>query len=318
MSRFSLFLIFLLAVSLIFNIFFLNRPEERKENTVGAEDNFNSLKERFPLLAQRILLEEPNDVLINFLPLRVKLRELTKDYGFSFAFYFEYLPTGTSIGVNEKEDFVGASLIKLPIVIAFYHQQQRQGIDLINKKVAIIKEDLDKDFGSLWTAGEGAEITLGTAAKTALIESDNTAANILARNVLRQDFDEVYEGLDIDIKSGQDTTFVSSKGYSSILKALYFSAILNKENSQKVLELLSQSHAEDKLRKPLPDDIVVANKFGIYKNEGFQDCGIVYLPKRNYLLCMMSKTDEEEAGKRMEVVSKAIYDFLKKTNSRYN
>lgn len=314
MSRFSLFLIFLLVASLIFNIFLLNRAENKKESTIGEEDNFNRLKEKFPLLAQRILVENPNDILINFLPLRNKLRELTKDYGTSFALYFEYLPTGTSIGVNEKEDFIGASLLKLPIVMAFYHQQQRQTVDFTDKKVKIIKEDIDIDFGDLWTAGEGAEMTLGNAAKKALVESDNTAVNILARNILQQDFDSVYQGLDIDIKSEKDMTFISAKGYSSILKALYFSAVLNKENSQQVLELLSQSSAEDKLRKPLPKDIIVANKFGVYKNEGFQDCGIVYLPKRNYLLCMMSKTDEEEATKRIIRISEAVYNFVNGVN----
>lgn len=312
--RLSFLLTLLLIISLVGNFLLINKLQDNKKLTTSDVEDTAELRKKYPLLAQRILIENPNDILINFLPLRRKLREMTADYNKSFAFYFEYLPTGVSIGVNEKDDFIGASLIKLPVVMAFYHQQERTRVDFESKKIKIIKEDLARGYGDLWMEGEGAEITLGEAARLAILESDNTAANILARNTLQQDFDEVYEGLDIDIKSEGETTFISPKSYSSILKALYFSAVLSKDNSQKVLGLLSQSHFEDKLRAPLPKDIVVANKFGVYRNDLFQDCGIVYAPKRNYLLCMMSKSDETEARKRMAEISKTVYEYINRTN----
>ncbi len=269
----------------------------------------------YPLLSPRIFSEDENNILINFLPLRQKLRQIVSEYGNSFAFYFEYLPTGTSIGVNEKMEFNSASLIKVPVVMAYYRQQEREGLDLDNVNVRIKVKELDFGFGDLWKKGEGSSVTLGQAANLSLTESDNTAARVLADYVTRNDFAEVYDGLDIDYHEMEKEVVVSAKSYGSIFKALYFSAVLNKQNSQKVLDILTKTKFNDKLPAPLPPNILIAHKIGTYENNLYQDCGIVYYPKRPYLLCTFSQSDENTARDRIQTISRIVYDYISQINN---
>lgn len=264
---------------------------------------------RYPYISKRTLYEEKNDILINFLPLRNELRKTVEPFEDSFALYFEYLPTGTSIGINEKEEFASASLIKVPVVMSYFHYKERLGLkeDTI---VTIQENQLDSAFGDLWKQGEGTEISLEEAARLALVESDNTAFFVLVANIPRQDFDDVYEGLDIEIKIYGDYTLITAKQYSSVLKALYFSSVLSKENSQRILEMLTQTKFNDKLPAGIPEGVPVAHKFGVLGDQLYQDCGIVYVPNRPYLLCMVSQSDEDDARERMKLVSTEIYEFV--------
>ncbi|MBP7007110.1 MAG: serine hydrolase, partial [Candidatus Pacebacteria bacterium] len=110
---------------------------------------------------------------------------------------------------------------------------------------------------------------------------------------------------------------LTPKNYSSILKALYFSAVLGKESSSEILSYLANSKFNDKLVAGIPPDITVAHKIGdfIDKETGekaYMDCGIVYLPRRPYVLCMVSEGDEIIARQRMSNLSKKIYEYISK------
>ncbi len=63
-----------------------------------------------------------------------------------------------------------------------------------------------------------------------------------------------------------------------------------------------------------PSNVLVAHKIGDYNddkgNEAFMDCGIVYVPRRPYALCMLSIGDEQTARERMQAVSGTIYDYI--------
>ena len=285
----------LLLMSLVTNAWLALGKRDLADSKAGEVE---VLRAKFPYLSPRVLVEGQNDVLVNFLQLRRKLKMLVEPWGEEFAFYFEYLPTGTSIGVNEKQEFKAASLFKVPVVMAYYRQQEQIGIEN-NSLVTIREEDVDANFGDLWQKGVGAKITLDEAARLSLTESDNTAHKVLAANIERQYFDDVYEGLDIDLRLDGDEFILTAKHYTSILKALYFGAVLSKESSQKVLELLTQTVFDDKLVAGVPKGVSVAHKFGVLAGKEYHDCGIVYVPKRPYSLCMVSRSNEETARGRM-------------------
>jgi beta-lactamase class A len=262
-------------------------------------------------LAKRVLIPGYHDILINFLPLRQNLQAKVKPYGDSFAFYFQYLPTGVSIGVNSANEFDAASLLKVPFVMAYYHQKERSELINDNTQVAITQIYLDKEFGNLWQRGIGAKVSLGEAVKLSLVESDNTAFHLLADQTSMDDLNAVYEGLDINFDDVSGRLYISAKDYSSIFQALYFSSVLTKKDSEEILTYLTETIFHDKLPGPLPKDIKVAHKIGVYSNKSiFQDCGIVYAPDRPYLLCMISKSTDAEATRRMNDISKTIYDYV--------
>lgn len=286
--------------------------------TIASKNNeFAQGQKQYPYLSKRILQEFPQDVLVNFLDLRQALRSRVAPYGDSFGLYFEYLPTGTTIGINEKTEFHAASLFKLPVIMAYYHVKERTHRQ--NDPVLTIKkEQVDSQFGNLWQRGAGGKVKASEAVRLAITQSDNTAAKMLVDFIDRKDFETVYEGLDIDLRSDNQGALISAKSYSSILKSLFFSSVLQKENSEEILDLLTKTDFPDKLAAGVPQDVPVAHKIGDFVDdhgtEGFRDCGIVYMPRRPYILCMFSVGDEEQARERMQLVSKMIYDYLSDKN----
>jgi beta-lactamase class A len=308
----SKFLGILLVISIFFNIFFL--VSGQRYNVSGDETQADvSLEERYPLLSRRILHEFNQDILINFLDLRNTLRSEVSPYGSEFGFYFEYLPTGTTIGVNEKENFHAASLFKVPVVMAYYHMRERTGMKE-DPEVTLTKDMLDSRFGTLYKRGVGVRLKASELVRLTLVDSDNTALKALSTLVERQDFEAVYSGLDIELNIDKEGALISAKNYASILKALYFSAVLSKESSNEILQLLTETNFPDKLAAGVPGRVPVAHKIGDFVDsqgqQGYRDCGIVYVPRRSYLLCMVSVGDEQLARDRMQRVSRTVYDFI--------
>lgn len=312
MRRLFVLGVILFAVSLLTNIYLLGR-RNIADQVVKSEERFRADTKTYEFLSPRIFRDVHPDFIFNFLQLRADLHKRLDPLGDNFGMYFEYLPTGTSININAGSEFYAASLFKLPVVMAYYRHKERTGEK--NLKVKLTKEMLDNRFGDLWMKGVGYEISLDEAVKLALIKSDNTAAEALAPAITQEDFDDVYEGLDIDLQIASEGAVMTARNYSSILKALYYSAVLTKADSQEILSYLTQSEFDDKLRAGIPTDIKVAHKIGVIDNQSYRDCGIVYVPGRSYILCMISNGTEDEARERMKSVSKMIYDYVSSAKS---
>ena len=103
-----------LVMSIILNVALLSFTFTSSPNPVP------SLHKNYPYLSKRIFVENQNDVLISFTKLRSLLKSYVAAIPMKTGVYFEYLPSSTSIGINEKEQFIPASLIKIPIVMAIY------------------------------------------------------------------------------------------------------------------------------------------------------------------------------------------------------
>jgi beta-lactamase class A len=306
-------LIILLGISVAANaVLFIYLKANRGD--IKVTESFEVEQQKYPLLSKRVLQEFPQDILINFLDLRRELRsEVSKYDGASFGVYFEYLPTGSSIGVNDREEFHAASLFKLPTVMAYYHWKERTG-SREDPVLTIEEKHINNEFGNLWKEGIGHKIKLSEAVKLALQESDNTAAQLIIDYVTREDFEAVYEGLDIELELDSKGAILTAKNYSSILKSLYFASVLSKDSSEEILDYLTKTKFPDKLAAGVPGDVMVAHKIGNFNDEdgeeAYTDCGIVYIPRRPYLLCMLSRSDEETARERMQHISELVYDYV--------
>jgi beta-lactamase class A len=269
---------------------------------------------QYPLLAKRIFVENPNEIFINFVPLRKKLEARLNQIDAPKSFYFEYLPDGTSIRLGEDTELVAASLIKLPLVMNLYRAAELGRIDL-NKTVTIAADDLDDGFGELWRKGAGSTLSLKQAAGLALQQSDNTAMRVIYKEVVGKDLlqqdEESLSQLDIEYSLQDGRAVISAKAYASITKCLYFSCYLNWQHSQELLTYLSQTPFNERIASPIPKGVQVAHKIGVFSDKlAESDCGIVYAPKRPYVLCIMVGLPGDQANALMAELSKDIYDFI--------
>ncbi len=283
--------------------------------------------DQYPLLSPRIFAEKQNDILVNFVKLRADIAAYISATNLntdskkspSFGMYFEYLPSGISIGVGEKNSYIAASLLKVPIIMGVYKYIASGHIH--EDDVLTIKDEfLDPSYGDLWKKGAGSTISVADAIKLTLIKSDNTAKSVLYGNTPPETLTDVYQYLDIPFELNGNVPVVSPKNYSSILRSLYLSSYLTPEYSNKLLTLLTQSDFNDKLSAGIPDAVKVAHKIGVQDVNNpngsiYTDCGIVYVPKRPYILCLMMRDTETNAQTHMKSISKIIYDYVTKTNT---
>lgn len=264
----------------------------------------------YPFLSKRIFAENQNDILINFTPLRQALREYIEKIPDPVGMYFEYLPSGTSIGINDKMELRLASLIKTPLVMGVYRQIEQKKISQ-DTTITLTQEDIDPKFGDVWKRGVGAQLSVREAIDLTLIKSDNTTANALLEVVPINVVDEVFDSLDIQTSEQGEVDLISPKNYSSIFRSLYLASYVSRDSSNEILDILSRTDFNDQIAAGVPKNITIAHKIGVYNRENARsDCGIIYVPKRPYLLCVMVKADETKAKEHMQLISKMVYGYV--------
>ncbi len=271
-----------------------------------------SSRRHLPLLAANILGDPQNDILINFVPLRKQLQSKFDALTVQKSFYFEYLPDGTSIRIGADQELVAASLIKVPLVMNLYKAAELGRIHL-DQTVSVTSDELDDAYGDLYKKGAGFTLTLRQAAQYALEQSDNTATHVIfdhTKDMLTYD-EQSLARLDIDQNEQNGQAVINARSYASVLKGLYFSSYLEKSDSQELLSYLAKSTATNRIPQNLPPKLTVAHKIGVFNAAWSEsDCGIVYIPKRPYLLCVMVGLPEDQANSFIADVSKEVYDFV--------
>ena len=150
-----------------------------------------------------------------------------------------------------------------------------------------------------------------------MVNSDNTAQNVFRRFLSVTDylnFQDLTGLQDLYNENG----FISAKEYTRLLRVLYTSSYLEPENSEKILEYMAESSFGDYLSQGLPAEVKFAHKYGenIQYNI-FADSGIVYIPKRPYMLTVLIKGKDSSletrawATKLMKEISEKAYQVSK-------
>lgn len=268
------------------------------------------------LLAKRLFLTQPNDILVNFEPLRATLRTDLAYYDGKMSLYFEYLPTGTSIRQGDANRIVAASLLKVPAVMELY-KLSAQGRVNLNDRISLKKEWLDSNYGDLYMKGAGYTTTIRELAKITLEKSDNTALNAIQSVVKERataNTTNAYDALDVDHNANDDqqNLTMTARSYASFLKCLYFACYNTIDSSQELMTYLDHSTEGEAgmIGKYIPNTVSIAHKIGIAGNEAQSDCGIIYVPNRNYLLCIMLDEEKVRGGEVIAQTSKTVYDYV--------
>ena len=167
------------------------------------------------------------------------------------------------------------------------------------------------------TTVNNTEYTIEKLIEEMIIYSDNNAYDTLAKNLTGDEIIKVYQDLDVDISKAfqnPNGNIITIKNYASFFRILFNASYLNQEMSEKALKLLTQVEYKNALVAGVPNNISIAHKFGERKytdsNETqFHDCGIIYLPKKPYLLCVMTKTNKglNQVTNIIKEISQTVY-----------
>lgn len=251
---------------------------------------------------------------LSYKEMKEQVQEIIYESDSDYGFYFEDLNSGAWVGINEKDQFIAASLLKLPIVVAVLKKVETSDLTL-DSKITLIDKDLNSMSGDLYLEGIGYEISLEDLIEALLVNSDNTALNALKRQVNANDVREAM------LAMGQPMINVSNKfatdspkDYSNMFRALYFSSYLRRPFSQLLLSFMSETKHNSQLPAGLPLNIKISHKIGILEDQGlYHDCGIVYAKDKPYLICIMSKgNSKQQADKTISSIAEIVYNYVSK------
>lgn len=235
--------------------------------------------------------------------------------------YFRDLQNGPWFGIHEDELFTPASLFKVPLMMAVLKAAADKP-DLLkgwvetDAELPVPRNDLDDTQRVV----PGRKFTVEELLRLMIVHSDNAAAVLLERYLNdqtgeRKPYDAVFDELGVRrVRLDEKTNQLTVKSYASFFRHLYNASYLGKEMSDRSLTLLAHSEFRDGLVAGVPSHVRVAHKFGTVNIEGqetkqFHDCGIVYRPRRPYLLCIMTRSsDVSRAAEAIRYVSRKIYD----------
>lgn len=272
----------------------------KKETIVLEKDKADSeIKMR-----REFLEKKSKNIIANF-------RGETKRFSGVYGFYFIDIESGFGFGVNEKEVFDGASLVKLPVMAALCYLEENGSLSFDERHI-LKNSDKASGAGILINRQAGFEVTYGEILELMGKRSDNTAFVIAKTKVGKELIDK------IKAKAEMQDTNIDSREMTPLDVGVFFlnlwkGNLVGEKNKEKILDALTNTDFENYLPKGLPESVRIAHKFGTLTHI-INDAGVVYTEKP-YILVIMSKgIVEKEANAFIPSFSKLVYEEVMSDN----
>lgn len=300
------------------NLLFPKQESSISEFRGGANGFINPLLEcKNPENIVISYIKDTEDKINQYIENKEKEGKLT-----SASVYFRDLDNGPWFGINEKEGFTPASLLKLPLMMAYFKEAETypklfekkikfEGSSIPIKQTVEPKENLEI----------GKEYSVKELIFRMIVYSDNDATNLLLKSLDHRRLSAIY--LDLGIKDPLSTNpedFMNVVEYATFFRILYNASYLTNYYSNEALKLLANVDFDKGIVLSVPPGVKVANKFGeriLPKYRQLHDCGIVYHPKRPYLICIMTRGhDFDELAKMIHDISLMTYEGVETSLKR--
>jgi beta-lactamase class A len=232
--------------------------------------------------------------------------------------YYRDLNNGPWFGIEQEMKFSPASLIKVPLMIAYLRESEVNPSILTDQ--ITITENVSYEGQNILPKAlltKGLSYSVEELIERMVIYSDNVSYDLLLNHIDSKKVEKIYNDMGIDIAKANnedpDGNIITVKEYASFFRVLFNSSYLSPENSEKALALMTKSEYKQGLVAGIDPSVEVAHKYGerFYTFSGIRqlhDCGIVYHPKGPYLLCVMTRgKDLDELSNYIEAVSEIVY-----------
>lgn len=237
--------------------------------------------------------------------------------------FFRDLRAGPTFGINDFENFAPASLLKVPLALAYLRfEEENPGI--LESVIRYTKDGdiLEQTFKPSKSIKKNETYTIEEILFHMVAYSDNVSFGVLSDYIKTlpnggKFLSQVYQELGVINPRDAAQESVTVHGYASIFRQLYNVSYLNVELSEKLLSWLAQSDFKEGIVAGVPASVKVAHKFGerlIVEQstdkeiKQLHDCGIVYFPNNPYILCIMTRGREwKDLTRVIKTISEKIY-----------
>lgn len=313
----------LLLPSAIFLGVVLERPVRVAQQRLDQSKELREHKGHFtsPLLECEVFEDQGFKILK---PFKYRVEELLQqrmEQGVLIdgSVYFRDLNNGMWFGINESVGYRPSSMLKIPVMIAYYKLAESDPRLLATPLVYRGGEDLTRMQGvrPADTLMPGRAYTIDDLIERMIVVSDNNAAQMLVEYIDKYRLEAVLKDLDVNVNVTDYEHMVTTHAYSGFLRVLYNASYLNRQFSEKALNLLSRTRFTEGIRAGVPPTVTVAAKFGEWGDSGDSEIvqshefAIVYYPGRPYLLGIMSRGKRgQEFNNLLREISKLIFDSV--------
>jgi len=232
-------------------------------------------------------------------------REKTKSLSGVYGLYVIRLSDNTSYGISQNETFEAASLIKLPVMAAFYMEAENGDLDL-ETEYSLKDEDKVSGSGSLYGKPEGTILSYEDLVRYMGQQSDNTAFNVAINILGEEKVKETIKEIGMTGTSYEENE-TTPYDIGLFFQKLWDGEIVSKKSRDKILDSLTDTIYEEWLVAGIPDGIDVAHKFG-REVHVINDAGIVFTDEPFVLVILSKGVVEREADEIFPELSKTVYD----------
>ena len=233
--------------------------------------------------------------------LLAEIVRLEAEFGGRLGFMAKNLSTGETVRYNATERFPTASVIKLPVMAAFFHLVDEKKIDP-GSIVTLREEDKKPGSGILQYLSSGDQITLLDAVKLMITLSDNSATNLVLDRLAPSHAERMSVVNDFLLARGLRNTKILNRLYSpetkldtgealrygigvstpedmvALLEALHNRTLASAASCDAMFAILKSQFYDDMIPRLLPQNIQVAHKTG-FVNETRVDVGLIQSDK---------------------------------------
>jgi len=221
------------------------------------------------------------------------------------------------ISFNKDKLFPSASLAKIPIMAACFLAGQEGRLKL-DYNITLKSRDKLTGSGMLAYTQIGTTFSIEELIGLMIYDSDNTATNLLT-NALGIDYlNNSFKAFglkstalsrkvaDYKARDRGIENYTTAQDMSLILEKIYDKTLVNRELSEKCLKLMKLTRMNDRISAYLPAEAMIVHKTGLERGV-CHDVGIVFTPKGDFLICVLTKHSETTSKAAKELIAKAAF-----------
>jgi beta-lactamase class A len=233
--------------------------------------------------------------------------------------YYKDLTTGQSFGINENEQFLAASVIKIP-VLAEAFRQEKLGMISFEEMVVINNQVKLPSCGSLTYMHDGLQVSVMDLCVLMIIQSDNTATNLMIKKLGIENINGFIKKLGLEKthlnrllfdskeqKKGKEN-YITPHEMGLLLEMMWEGKLVSNAGSEEMLEILKKQQINHKIPYFIPNNVKIAHKTG-EDSEITNDMALVFAEKPFILCCAANNTNVQETEDFYRKAAKYLFDI---------
>jgi beta-lactamase class A len=264
-------------------------------------------------------------------PFQYKVNALIEDtlksgQAAAVSVYFRDLNNGNWFGIREHDKFSPKSLLKVPLMIAYFKWAESSPLVLRKNLIYKGKEKgagVDQGSNAL-KLDPGKSYTVNDLIFRMIVHDDADAYSLLYENLPPGRLDKIFKDLYVEYDPRKQEDSLSLNAFAAFYRVLYNASYLSEEMSEKALRYLSKLSFRNGMAAGVPPNIEIACKQGertiAVSTEGGQHelqqlhaFGVIYYPNRPFLLGVMAQgTDVDRLTKVIRDITRLVYEEVDK------